>query len=141
MDEYNKIKTDSQVQGTDQQLPVGRKMWGEAGQRQDIKRYRLLCIKQKNKDILYSIAVIVYIPIPKKGNAKECSNYCIIALISHASKVILKIFQARLQQCMNNELSDVQDAFRKCRGTRHQIADIHWIIEKARVPEKQLLLY
>ena len=88
------------------------------------------------------IAVIVYIPIPKKGNVKECSNYGIIALISHASKVILKIFQARLQQYMNSELSDVQDVFRICRGTRDQIADIHWIIEKARVPEKhQLLLY
>ena len=82
------------------------------------------------------IAVIVYIPIPKKGNVKECSNYGIIALISHASKVILKIFQARLQQYMNSELSDVQDVFRICRGTRDQIADIHWIIEKARVPEK-----
>ena len=70
--------------------------------------------------------------IPKKGNAKECSNYCIIALISHTSKVMLKIFQARLQQYVNHELPDVQAGFRKGRGTRYQNANIHWIIEKAR---------
>ena len=74
----------------------------------------------------------VFIPIPKKGNAKECSNYCTIALISHASKVMLKILQARLQQYMNHELPDVQAGFRNGRGTRGQIANIHWIIEKAR---------
>ena len=68
----------------------------------------------------------------KKGNAKECSNYCTIALISHASKVMLKILQARLQQYVNSELADVQAGFRKGRGTRDQIADIHWIIKKAR---------
>ena len=67
----------------------------------------------------------VFIPIPKKGNAKECSNYCTIALISHASKVMLKILQARLQQYMNCELPDVQAGFRKGRGTRDQIANIH----------------
>ena len=67
----------------------------------------------------------VFIPIPKKGNAKECSNYCTIALISHASKVMLKILQARLQQYMNCELQDVQDGFRKGRGTRDQIVNIH----------------
>ena len=84
----------------------------------------------------------VFIPIPKKGNAKECSNYCTIPLISHASKVILKILQARLQQYMNCELQDVQAGFRKGRGTGDQIANIHWIIEKARDPEKHLhLLY
>ena len=66
----------------------------------------------------------VFIPIPKKGNAKECSNYGTIALISHASKVILKIFQARLQQYVNQELSDVQVGFRKGRGTRDQIVTI-----------------
>ena len=77
----------------------------------------------------------VFIPIPKKGNAKECSNYCTIALISHASRVILKILQARLQQYVNCELSHVQARFIKGRGTRDQIANIHWIIEKARVPE------
>ena len=67
----------------------------------------------------------VFIPIPKKGNAKECSNYCTMALISHTSKVMLKILQARLQQYMNRELPDVQTAFRKGRGTRDQIANIH----------------
>ena len=74
----------------------------------------------------------VFIPIPKKGNAKECSNYHTVALISHASKVMLKILQARLQQYMNCELPDVQVGFRKGRGTRDQIANICWIIEKAR---------
>ena len=72
----------------------------------------------------------VIIPIPKKGNAKECSNYCTIALISHANKIMLKILQARLQQYMNHELPDVQAGFRKGRGTRDQIANIHWITEK-----------
>ena len=74
----------------------------------------------------------VFILIPKKGNAKEYSNYCTIALISHASKVMLRILQARLQQYMNCDLPDVQADFRKGRGTRDQIANIHWIIEKAR---------
>ena len=74
----------------------------------------------------------VFIPIPKKGNAKECSNYCTSALISHAGKVILKILQARLQQYMNHELPDGQARLRKGRGTRDQIANIRWIIEKAR---------
>ena len=74
----------------------------------------------------------VFIPIPKKGKGKECSNYCTIALISHVSKVMLKILQARLQQYMNHELLDVQAGFRKGRGTREQIANICWIIEKAR---------
>ena len=72
----------------------------------------------------------VFIPIPKKGNAKECSNYRTIALISHASKVMLKIFQARLQQYVNCELPDVQAGFRKGRGTSDQIANIRWIMEK-----------
>ena len=75
----------------------------------------------------------VFIPISKKGNAKECSDYCTIALISHASKVMLKILQARLQEYVNCELPDVQAGFRKGRGTRDQIANIHWIIEKERV--------
>ena len=74
----------------------------------------------------------VFIPIPKRGNAKECSNYHTIALISHASKVMLKILQARLQQYVNQELPDVQAGFKKGRGTRDQIANICWIIEKAR---------
>ena len=78
----------------------------------------------------------VFIPIPNKGNAKECSNYCTIALISHTSKVILKIVQVRLQQYMNHEFPDVQAGFRKGRGTRDQIANIRWIIEKARDSRK-----
>ena len=82
----------------------------------------------------------VFIPIPKKGNAKECSNYHTIALISHASKLMPKVLQARLQQYMNRELPDVQAGFRKGRGTRDQIANIRWIIKKARVPEKHLFL-
>ena len=80
----------------------------------------------------------VFIPIPKKGNAKECSNYRTIALISHASKVMLKILQARLQQYMNRELPDVQAGFRKGRGTRDQIANIFWIMEKAREFQKNI---
>ena len=82
----------------------------------------------------------VFIPIPKKGNAIECLNYHTIALISHTSKVMLKILQARLQQYINHELPDVQAGFRKCRkgrGTRDQIANICWIIEKAREFQKK----
>ena len=78
----------------------------------------------------------VFTPIPKKGNAKECPNYRTITLISHASKVMLKILQARLQQYVNREFPDVQAGFRKGRGTRHQIANIHCIIEKAREVQK-----
>ena len=78
------------------------------------------------------------IPIPKKGNAKKCSNCHRIALISQASKVMLKILQARLQQYVNNELTNVQAGFRKSRGTRDQIADNHWIIEKAREFQKNI---
>ena len=74
----------------------------------------------------------VFIPIPKKGNAKEYSDYCTIAFISHASKATLKFLQARLQQYVNRELPDVQAGFRKGRGTRDQIANILWIIRKAR---------
>ena len=81
----------------------------------------------------------VFIPIPKKGNAKECSNYRTIALISHASKVMLKILQARLQQHVNRELPDVQAGFRKGKGTRDQIANIRWIMEKARSSRKTSL--
>ena len=73
----------------------------------------------------------VFIPIPKKGNAKECSNYHTIPLISHASKVMLNILQARLQQYVNRELPDVQAGFRKGRGARDQIVNICWIIQKA----------
>ena len=80
----------------------------------------------------------VFIPIPKKGNAKECSNYCTIALISHASKVMLRILQARLQQYVNRELPVVPAGFRKGRGTRDQIANILWISKKAREFQKNI---
>ena len=80
----------------------------------------------------------VFIPVTKKGNAKECSNYLRIALISHTSKVMLKILQARLQQYVNCESPDVQAGFRKGRGTRDQIASTHWIIEKAREFQKNI---
>ena len=85
----------------------------------------------------------VFIPIPKKDNVKECSSYHIIAVISHASKVMLQILQARLQQYVNHELPDVQTGFRKGRGARDQIANICWIIEKAREFQKKhlFLLY
>ena len=82
----------------------------------------------------------VFTLIPKKGNAKECSNYHTIALISHSSKVMLKILQARLQQYVNRELPDVQAGFRQVRETKDQVANIHWLREKTRVPEKHLLL-
>ena len=80
----------------------------------------------------------VFIPIPKKGNGKECSNCHTIALISHSSKVILKILQTRLQQYVNCELPDVQAGFRKGRGTRDQLANIHWIIEKEREYQRNI---
>ena len=80
----------------------------------------------------------VFIPIPKKGNAKECLNYHTVACISHTSKVMLKILQASLQRYMNYELPDVQVGFRKGRGSRDQIANIHWITEKAREFQKNI---
>ena len=83
----------------------------------------------------------VFIPISKKDNAKEYSNYCTIKLISHTSKVMFKILQARLQQYVNRELPDVQAGFRKGRGTRDQIANIHWIIEKAREFQENIYFY
>ena len=90
----------------------------------------------ENSAVATGLEKSVFIPIPKKGNAKECSNYWAIALISHASKVMLKILQARLQQYVNCELPDVQAGFRKGRGTRDQIANIRWIIKKARYFQK-----
>ena len=80
----------------------------------------------------------VFIPIPKKGNAKQCSSYHTVVPLSHASKVMLKILHARLQQYVNQELPDVQAGFRKGRGPRDQIANIHWIIEKARQFQKNI---
>ena len=82
----------------------------------------------------------VFIPISKKGNAKECSNYHTVALISHTGKVMLKILQARLQQYLNCEVPDVQAGFRKGRVTRDQIVNIRWIIKKAREFQKHLFL-
>ena len=86
----------------------------------------------ENSEVAIGLEKSVFIPIPKKDNAKECSNHCTIALISHTSKVMLKILQVRLQQYVNHEFPDVQGEFRKDRGTRDQIANIHWMIEKAR---------
>ena len=83
----------------------------------------------------------VFIPIPKKGNAKECSNYCTTTFISHASKVMLKILQARFQQYVNHELPNTQAGFRKGRGTRYQIANIRWIMEKARDFQKNIHIF
>ena len=94
----------------------------------------------ENSAVATGLEKTVFIPIPKKSNAKECSNYHTIAFISHASKVTLKVLQDRLQQYVNRELPDVQAGFRKGRGTRDQIANICWIIEKTRVPEKHLFL-
>ena len=85
----------------------------------------------ENSAMATGLEKVSFHPIPKKGNAKECSNYCTIGLISHASKVMLKILQARLQQYVNHELPDLQAVFRKDRGTRDQIANIHWIMQKA----------
>ena len=92
----------------------------------------------ENSAVVRGLEKVSFIPIPKKGNAKECSNYRTIALISHASKVMLKILQARLQQYMNHELPDVQAGFRKGTGTRDQIANIRWIPEKAREFQKNI---
>ena len=91
----------------------------------------------ENSAVATGLERSVFIPIPKKGNAKECSNYCTIALISHASKVMLKILQARLQQYVNG-VQHVQAGFRKGRGTRDQIANIRWIIKKAREFQKNI---
>ena len=92
----------------------------------------------ENSAVTTGLERSVFLPIPKKGNAKECSNYRTIVLISHASKVMLKILQARLQQYMNWEFPDVQAVFRKGRGTRDQIANIWWMIEKAREFQKNI---
>ena len=92
----------------------------------------------KNSAVSTGLQKSVFIPIPKKGNAIVCSNYHTIALISHTSKVMLKIFQVRFQQYVNRELPDVQAGFRKGRGTSIQIANIYWIIEKAREFQKNI---
>ena len=92
----------------------------------------------ENSAVAAGLERSVFIPIPKKGNAKECSNYCTIALISHASKLMLKVLQARLQQYVNHELPDVQAGFKRGRETRDQIASIHWIMEKGREFQKNI---
>ena len=116
------------------------------------KLFQILKVVSNPMRVLYSICQQIqkthqwphawkrslFIPTPKKGNAKEYSNYCTVALISHASKVMLKILQARIQQYMNHELSDVQYGFRKGRGTRDQIANICWNIKKAREFQKSI---
>ena len=94
----------------------------------------------ENSALATGLEKVTFTPIPKKGNAKECSNYNTVVLISHASRVMLKILQARLQQCVNCEIPDVRAGFRKGRGTRDQIANICWIIEKAREFQKKHLL-
>ena len=92
----------------------------------------------ENSAVATGLEKVSFHSVPKKGNAKEYSNYCTIALTSHASKVMLKILQARLQQYVNHELPDVQAGFRKGRETRDQIANIHWIIKKAREFQKNI---
>ena len=92
----------------------------------------------ENSAVARGLEKVVFNPIPKKGNAKERSNYCTIVLISHARKVMLKIVQARLQQFMNHEIPDVQEGFRKGRETRDQIANISWITEKATEFQKNI---
>ena len=94
----------------------------------------------ENSTVATGLEKSVFTPIPKKGNAKECSNYRTIALISHANKVMLKILQARLQQYVKRELLDVQAGFRKGRGNRDQIANIRWIMEKGREFKKNIYL-
>ena len=122
------------------------------GDRIPIELFQIL--KDEAMEVLHSICQLtwktqqwpqdwkrsVFIPILKKGNAKKYSDYCTMSLISHASKVMLKIVQTRLQQYVNCELSDVQAGFPKSRGTKDQIANIHCVINKTRVPEKHLLL-
>ena len=92
----------------------------------------------ENSAVVTALEKVRFIPVPKEGNVKECSNYCTIALISYATKVMLKILQARLQQYVSCELPDVQAGFRKGRGTRDQIANICWIMVKAREFQKNI---
>ena len=92
----------------------------------------------ENSAVATGLEKVIFILIPMKGNAKECSNYCTIALISHTSKVIPQILQGRLQEYVNHKLPAVQARFRKSRGTRHQIANICWIIKKARETQKNI---
>ena len=97
-----------------------------------------MSVNLENSAVATGLEKVIFIPIPKKGNAKECTNYHTIALVSHARKVMLKILQDRLQQYVNHELPDLQAGFRKGRGTRGQIANTCWIIEKAREFQKNI---
>ena len=107
-----------------------------------VKVLHSICQKNlENSAVATELEKVSFHSIPEKGNAKECSNYCTIALISHTSKVMLKILQARLQQYVNRELPDVQAGFRKGRGSRDQIANIHWIIEQAREFQKNAFCF
>ena len=123
-------------------IPFSRLPSGTSG-KESACQCRRPVFNLENSAVATGLETSVFIPIPKKGNAKECSNYHTIALISHASKVMLKILQARLQQYMNHEHPDVQAGFRKGRGTRNQIANIRSIMEKAREFQKKhlFLLY
>ena len=103
-----------------------------------VKVLHSICQQMENSAVARGLEKVSFHSNPKKGNAKECSNYHTVALISHARKVMLKILQARLQQYVNCEVSDVQGGFRKGRGTRDQIANIHWIIKKAREFQKNI---
>ena len=103
-----------------------------------VKVLHSICHKLENSAVATGLEKSVFIPILKKGNAKECSNYCTIALISQVRKVMVKILQARLQHCMNHELADVQAGFRKGRGNRDQIANVCWIIKEAREFRKNI---
>ena len=97
-----------------------------------------MSVNLENSAVATGLEKSVFIPIPKKGNVKGCSNYCTIALILHGSKVMLKVLQARLQLYVNHEVLEVQSGFRKSKGTRDQIASINWIIEKAREFHKNI---
>ena len=100
-----------------------------------------MAVNLENSAVATRLEKVSFHPNPKEGNTKECSNYRTIALISHASKVMLKILQARLQQYVNCEFPDVPAGFRKGRGTRDQIANIRWIMEKTRAEKHLFLLY
>ena len=134
--------------------PVGNFTMTKASGGDGIPAWLFQILKDSAVEVLHSICqqiwktqewpqgwkMSVFIPIPKKDNAKECSNYHTISLISHASKGTLKILQARLQQCVNQELQDVHAGFRKGRGARGQITNIHWLIEKLREFQKNIYI-
>ena len=138
------------IQESEVNWPLGSKTTNRASESDGISEKLFQILKDDDMKVLHSICQQIwktqqwpqdwkrsyFIPTPKKGNAKECSHYCKVALISHASKVMLEILQARLQQYVNREFPDVQAGFRKNRGTRDLIANMHWIIEKVREFQK-----